>query len=488
MEENSNTPAESNEARNGETPATYHYAAPGVPIVRNSTPRPLPFLLSAKTELPLPPSAPRADFPAEAPDAPPLPEEPIKNTSVTGEPALTQTQRSETDTAEAELAARGPANEFVWLFEYALDMDPVRLNRPERLDGSAFAYGPAMLKGHRLTFEGLDARGAQVLVTLTEARNQHEMEVWGILYRVPRRYTRGEAGEMPLLDKVHYAETFVPVEIQVREPYRQREVGCVTYIASEATRQHVQQLPPESRLPEPDYFKRLLQVARRQKLPASYLRVLEELVPPAIPAATPLPTTPPEQDTEPLPALMINRDVLHNPQRERERLSEAFASEPTVPETPREHRTGPWEALYPAGLGGWLLAFAIYICLLMGATLVLAVFQGLLFWPYVFNEAFTPLGVPWYVLVYGVLGGCISCIVSLSRPTRRYPPAFVVLTWFMRPFLGAILGALAYLVLNSGAILISAQHAQHFALCSATGALAGFCEGKLFARRFPMRL
>ena len=133
------------------------------------------------------------------------------------------------------------------------------------------------------------------------------------------------------------------------------------------------------------------------------------------------------------------------------------------------------------------MGFAIYVSVLLLVTLVLAVFQGLNFWPVVFNDAFTPLGIPWYVLLYGVLGGCVSCLVSLGRPVRKYPPAFVILTWFMRPFLGAILGSLAYLILNSGAILLSTQPAQHFALCSALGGLAGFCEGRLFVWRPPLR-
>lgn len=469
MEEKYKTSANSDETKDGEVPVAQDYVAPGVPIVRTSTPRPLPFLLPAKTELPLAPQGTRVDFPAEAPDAPPLPEEPAREARAESEQPPAQTPRSEAETPDAELASCSPVSEFIWLFEYALDMDPVRLNRPERLNGSAFAYGPAMLRGYRLAFVGLDARTGQVIASLEEARDQPEAEAWGILYRVPRRYTKGEAGEMPLLDKVHLAETFVPLEIQVREPYRQREVTCVTYIASETTRQRVGQLPPEERLPEPIYYQRLLQVARRQKLPMSYLRTLEELVPPTIPAASPLPTTPPEPDTEPLAALVMDRD-LH-------RISEP--PQTGTPTTWIERRSGLWNESYSVELERWLMVFGLYLSLLLLGTLVLAIFQGLGFWREVFNDAFTPLGIPWYVLLYGLLGGCVSCIISLGRSARTYPPTFVVLIWFSRPFLGAVLGALAYLVLSSGAILVSAQPAQHFALCSIVGALAGLCEGKL---------
>jgi len=146
-------------------------------------------------------------------------------------------------------------------------------------------------------------------------------------------------------------------------------------------------------------------------------------------------------------------------------------------------RAVPWSVSYPAGIERWLMAFGLYISLVLLAVLVLAIFQGLNFWPDVFNNAFTPLGIPWYVLLYGLLGGCVSCVISLNRPAPSYPPTFVVLTWFVRPLIGATLGAFAYLLLNSGAILLSAQPTQHFALCSVVSGLAGLCEGKLLLRK-----
>ncbi len=473
MEEKPQVSTDSDEESGGEVSASQEYVAPGVPIVRTSTPRPTPLMEPAKTGLPLAPSTSPVDFPVAAPDAPPLPEE----ETMTDGPALVQrASPADSNISEGVSVARSPSGEFIWLFEYALDMDPVRLNRPERLDGSAFAYGPAMLKGYRLIFEGLDPLTGHVVASLDKVQDQPAAEVWGVLYRVPRRFTRGKAGEIPLLDKVHIAETFVPVEVQVHEPYRQREVTCITYIASEEARRKVGQLPPEDRVPEPTYFSRLLQVARRQKLPMSYLRTLEELAPQALSVAAPLPTTPPDQDTEPLPALVTSRDFLRAAGR-RTKRRQAVESLARV-----EHRPGSWETSYPARLERWLMAFALYISLLLLGTLVLAIFQGLNYWPGVFNAAFIPLGIPWYVLLYGVLGACISCAISLNRLPPGYPPTFVILTWFLRPFLGAVLGAFAYLVLASGVILVSSQPTQHFALCSAVGALAGLCEGRLLFR------
>jgi hypothetical protein len=462
MEEEKTKTPEDADGSEREAPAGAKYVAPGVPVVRTSTPRPGPFFIPAKTELPLAPSAPASDFPAQPPEAPPLPEESEGLEKARSEGAVQPTPGPVA--AGASRVPASAASEFIWLFEYALDMDPVQLNRPERLNGAAFAYGPALLKGYRLVFDGLDARG-HVVASLDKAPEEMaEAEIWGVLYRVPRRLTRAEAGEVALLDKVHGAGSFVPLEVRVREPYRQREISCLTYVASQETRRRVEQLPLGARSPQPAYLKRLLQIARHQKLPVSYLDTLERLLPENISGT--VPTTPPEHDTEPLPAVLSGKQ----PPR---------LEPPDFPGAEADARPVPRRVPSQLRAERHLMVFALYLTGLVVCTLVLAVFQGLAFWPEVFNNAFTPLGVPWYVLLYGLLGGCISCVISLNRLPLGEVPGFVVLTWFLRPFLGAMLGAFAYLLLNSGAILLSSQPAQHFALCSIVGALAGLCEGKV---------
>jgi cation transport regulator ChaC len=427
-----------------EASADTQYVAPGVPIVRSSTPRPGPFFIPAKTELPLAPSAPVADFPAQPPEAPPLPED--------GGKAL----------PPPAPGADPPAGEFLWLFEYALDMDPVHLNRPDRLNGAAFAYGPALLKGYQLVFEGLDAQG-HVIASLTAApEDLAGAQTWGVLYRVPRRLTRAEGGEVPLLERAHGVGVFVAQEVRVREPHRQRDISCLTYVATRDTRQRIEQLPAPARVPQPAYLKRLLQVARRQNLPTSYLETLERLLSVSTPAGAAL--APVEQDTEPLQTVRSLRNL-------RRKAPYALSEESPGLESSLVHTER------------WLVAFVLYLAALLLCTFMLAVLQGLAFWPGVFNDGFTPLGVPWYVLLYGLLGGCMSCLILLNRLAGS-PPGFVVLTWFLRPFLGAILGAFAYLALTSGAVLLSTQPAQHFALCALAGALAGLSEGKILPGRW----
>jgi hypothetical protein len=433
------------------------YVAPGVPIVRSSTPRPGPLFMPAKTTLPQAPAVPVSDFPAQPPEAPPLPEG--------GESAekIAEAQAAQAIPAQgASRVAQLPAGEFLWLFEYALDMDPLQLNRPDRLHGAAFVYGPAFLQGYRLVFEGLDAQGHVLASLATVPEDIPESGVWGVLYRVPRHLTRAPAGEVALLDKVHGPDAFVAHQVSVREPYRQREVACLTYIATRETRQRVEQLPAYEQMPQPAYLRRLLQVARRQKLPASYLVTLERLLPCRTPALASLAA--PELDTEPLPVVQAGGNLQSN-----------TADAPAEAADPQVLSAG---LLSLARSERWLLAFVCYLALLLLCTLGLAVLQGLAFWPGIFNDAFTPLGVPWYVLLYGLLGGCVSCVISLNRLAGS-PPGFVVLTWFLRPFLGALLGAFAYLLLNSGAFLLTSRPVQHFALCAIVGALAGLGEGKL---------
>ncbi|MGB8345942.1 MAG: hypothetical protein WCD86_13730, partial [Ktedonobacteraceae bacterium] len=99
------------------------------------------------------------------------------------------------------------------------------------------------------------------------------------------------------------------------------------------------------------------------------------------------------------------------------------------------------------------------------------------------TASFIPPGVPWFILVYGFMGGCLSGIVTLGRYHAAFPPNFVLITWFTRPFIGAVLAVIAYLLLNSGLLALSGSTAQHNALFSLLAVLAGSCEGWLFRRR-----
>lgn len=456
----------------GDEESGEEWVAPGVPIVRSSTSRPLSFglLLPTTSSVPQSPQSPeqgeKTAFPIEAPSAPPLPEESL----------MTGNENESSRVVEATplpLSGKvGPLEdtsaEFIWLFEYGVEMDIAFLNSPERLDGLALFYGPAVLKGYELTFDVISTRSGGVVATILPSR-QRGAEVWGVLYRVPRRFVERVEGELALLDVVHSATPpnglFERFQVVVHEAYRSRDILCITYIASATARNQYHLLPRNKQVPEPSYVERLLESARKQMLPGGYLDELAELV--ALTSADEEETgrtstlaadTPVEQNTEPLPT--VGNDT-----------------------TAQLALTGTQEVVSRSTNGVGLVMYAVYLLLMVLAVFVLAVLQGLGFGSEYVTVNFTLLGIPWFMLVYGLLGGCVSCIVALGRGSAVTVPGFVLITWFARPMLGALLAALAYLFLNSGLLVFGGSVAQHVMLYSLVAVLAGACEGWLFSRK-----
>ena len=345
----------------------------------------------------------------------------------------------------------GPSNEFIWLFEYGLEMDAAFLNDRERLDGSAHLYGPAVLKGYRISFDAVASSAGQVVATILPGR-EYNAAVWGVLYRIPLRLIESPDDEPPLLDKIHPAPYFEPQDVVVYEPYRKRELPCITYVASTFARRQFHLLPLEQQGIDAWYAKHLLESARQYKLPEEYLQ--EIIIRTASKDETrPIPL---EQNTEPIAVVPGKTGV-----------QPSTAAMPGASDVAQRNR--------------WPMALAAYLLLLLLAALSLAVIQALALLNTIFTARFAPLGIPWLVLLYGLLGGCVSCIVMLGRQHTTNLPGFIIVTWFSRPFIGAILAALVYLALNSGILVLTAT-AGH-PLFSLVGALAGLCEGWIFYRR-----
>jgi cation transport regulator ChaC len=343
------------------------------------------------------------------------------------------------------------ASEFLWLFEYGLEMDVFHLNGRERLDGSALLYGPAVLKGYHIAFDAVRSHTGQVVATIVPSDGEGA-EVWGVLYRIPRRLTKRSTNQMSLLDKVH--TQFEPVDVVVYEIYRKREIMAVTYIASASAQRQFRLLSPDRQVVDPFYTKRLLDSARQHKLPDAYFQELLErsAVKKLVQSASV------EQNTEPLAVVMGKNRPQMVTQVARNTANVGYQNR-------------------------GLMVFACYLVLLLLGVLILAVLQGLEVWSGIFTAQFTPLGVPWFVLVYGLLGGCVSSIIMLGRKRGISVPAFVLVTWFARPYLGIVLAALAYLALNSGFFVLGDRVLQYNALCSLAGAVAGLCEGWVFYKR-----
>jgi hypothetical protein len=426
-------------------------AATEVSVVRANTPRPLSFARSTSKsgQTAAESYADPADFPIEAPAAPPLPEEPEHSES--GAPIAAASISSPITSGQAGATA----SEFTWLFEYGLEMDENYLNSATRLNGQAFMYGPGVLKGYRI--EGITLQNGQAALTLARVPSP-EQEVWGVLYRIPRRLAEQNGPESSILDWAHVAYQFTATPVIALELYRKRAVQCITYMLSEIARKDLISSAPVEAHFDHSYARRLLEVARQQHLPETYLQELATLTgqnagesPTIVPTRT-------EQNTEPLPVIDTSSLSKQVPA-----IAQYTASTPTP--------------------GGWLLALALYVVGVLMAALALAVMQTLGYWNQLFTASFAPLGAPWYVLLYGLLGGCISCMMTLGRSSRPLLPGFVILTWFARPFLGMALAALTYIILSSGLVAISAVPAQRYAIFSVVGAIAGLCEGWLFFRQ-----
>nr|BBH93962.1 hypothetical protein KTA_21610 [Thermogemmatispora argillosa] len=475
------------------------FVAPGVPIVRSSTPRP-PSLALGEAGSAFGPRLTEggAPFPEEAPAAPPVPEE-YSSLEETPLPIASQVAEKEEVASAAQPGQGQERNEFLWLFEYGPEMDTVLLNSPQLLDGLALPYGPGMLKGYELGFGAVRTATGEVVASILPSSDP-AAAVWGMLYRVPRRLALpAEDGVVPL-DRVHDAVPpiglFEPLTVVVHEPLRQREITCTTYIASATVRKYFQPRLPERYVGDP-YVRQLLESARRQKLPESYLLDLEGRIssPASEPTAGPATrgmtsgsagsvVAPPftekvELDTEPIMAV-TGKDERTTPASPVQ--APPAWQEPALTASGQPSgapAASPSAAPRPAPQG-WLLALAIYHALLLLAVLALAISEGLGFGQVIFTPDFAPFGVPWLVLAYGLLGGCVSCLVSLRQPASRGQPLFLLITWFVRPYLGMVLAMLAYLLLDSGLIVLGSPPGHANALFSLVGMLAGYCEHRLF--------
>lgn len=448
-------------------------AVPGVPIVRSNTPR--PFMYSTIAAVP-PSTLPQEEkganstfstmsvFPAQPPSAPPLPEEPDEYEDMEERGTYTPVA-----TEKPSSAARD-AQEFVWLFEYALEMDSTHLNTPERLDGLALLYGAAVLKGYRLFLGGYEDESYQTLATIVpDARP--DAEVWGVVYRVPRYTTQGRSDGPPLLETVHGLPKsgMSAMQVEVLETYRNRSLTCITYGYEDAESAAQQLAVVESQRDLNTYMRRLTSIAAQQKLPDTYIKRMSNI-------DISIPTTPAraEQHEITLPTTTMTRTEQHTEpiMLPVEKLSKLHAQVPQV-------------VVRRGQSNRWFVAFALYLFCLLLAVLALAIVQGMGIVNDVLNDNFTLLHVPWLVLLYGLLGGCISSIITLGRTqTPVEAPNFVIITWFTRPFVGAVLALFAYLLLSSGLFsAVSSGANRPEAVFLLVGAIAGMCEGWLFLRK-----
>ena len=425
-----------------------------------------------------------APFPTRAPSAPPLPEEESEHV----EQPL---NAGETLPFPAPVIySEQGGQEFLWLFEYGLEMDSSYLNHPQRLNGLALPYGPAILKGYRLASGTLDSiqhntlaneQATQTYITLLPDQSEHA-QVWGFLYRIPRRLLQRSDEQPAPLDSVHHAykthALYHREDVRVHETLRGRDIPCVTYTLTAHAKKQLRVLT-EAEREHNKTIQTLASIASEKKFPKHYIQtwftsstpLIAPTSPPPAPtiapsqpthketlviqAAAQVPQTPQEQNTEPL---RLFKEQQRSSERDKvQRIPLAR------PETPR------------------LVMIAIYQLLLLLGALSLLILQGLglLDTP---TMTFQALTVPWLILVYGLLGGSISGIVALARNHRHYQGPILHVIWLVRPFIGSVFALLAYLLLNSGLLSFNFGATRYSALCLLISTIAGFGEGWLFRR------
>lgn len=293
---------------------------------------------------------------------------------------------------------------------------------------------------------------------------QPKAEVWGVLYRVPRRVTVHNDKQPSLLDSIHAAgmptSLFSPISIIVRETYHEREIACGTYTLTTTARQQLHLFTPEQADSMTLLVRHIAILARKQKLPSYYLNIPAQSASIELPAeaqnrsrdvATPLPR---EQNTDPIPVL-----------KEKNNSATPIVSGSAV-----------------LSFSRWLVALALYQMLVLLLILVFAVLQGMGLMSSFLTPNLQLLGVPWLLVIYGILGGTVSSIVALGRARRINLPLFALILWFVRPYIGGVLALFAYLLLNSGLFTLVDLATSHITLFPLIGVLAGLCEGWLFAR------
>ncbi|GCE11413.1 hypothetical protein KTT_12720 [Tengunoibacter tsumagoiensis] len=463
--------------------------------MRSNTPRPLSFeamISSSGLAQRSQQGEAGTSFPTIAPSAPPLPEELASPLPGTAEPMPEAGSIEHISPSSAE--EKRP--EELLIFEYGLEMDAAILNSPERLSGQALPAGPAVLRGYSLMLGAQQMHGGMgpTLAAIVPSAQVGD-EVWGVLYRVPQQLRESKDNEPSLLDTIHAAiepqKFFKGEQVVVHEKQSDREIECVAYVATDIACKQLHLVSVDQWSGDTQFIQRLTAIARKQRLPERYIRQygltsLSAQIPTMVPPSVLPEALPEEQGRSERSSFhtMTDTDLHADLHRSMEADTEPL---PTFGEQESMlSRISPTpKLLVPISvvpMQRWLIFFALYLALLLLVVLTFSVFQGMGMGNGVLNNHFMLLDVPWLIMLYGLLGGCISCIVSLRSVHFESPPLFVIITWFTRPFIGALLAIFAHLLLTSGFFVMGDSAQQHMPFFLLVAAFAGYCEGWIFAR------
>jgi hypothetical protein len=160
------------------------------------------------------------------------------------------------------------------LFQYGSNMEPDRLNSPDRLDGAARVVGVAHLDHWGIRFDLYSVNNQCGVTDIVSATREH---VLGVLYEIPYRLVVAPRGQRSLMDKIEGARrgrlsNYKRQKIWVRSDGE--NVEAHTYIGTALGRKRFLRHSSEDRRVSEDYFSYLLMGAGRFKLPRSYVSYL----------------------------------------------------------------------------------------------------------------------------------------------------------------------------------------------------------------------
>lgn len=92
---------------------------------------------------------------------------------------------------------------YVKLFQYGSNMNPTRLNAPQRLDGRARGIGVARVDGWGIRFDLYSVTNRCAVTDIIPAKDEY---VLGVLYDVPIPFVVARRGKPSRMDKVEGAK------------------------------------------------------------------------------------------------------------------------------------------------------------------------------------------------------------------------------------------------------------------------------------------
>jgi hypothetical protein len=165
---------------------------------------------------------------------------------------------------------------FVKVFQYGSNMNPLRLNAPQRLNGKARSVGVARLEGWGVRFDLYSETNKCGVTDIVEAPGEF---VLGVLYEVPISLVSPRAGARSRMDKIegtNFEGTGNYRRQRVRVIVGARPVYAVTYVGTTFGRRRFVSKPIAKKQVSQEYFGNIEAGAKAFRLSKGYRAYLRE--------------------------------------------------------------------------------------------------------------------------------------------------------------------------------------------------------------------